>query len=83
MTDKINIKGLNKAEVLEALYNTWHDAADNPSFFEKVEYRKKQTKKTVRFRNYMYIDNDFVFTTQIDLDKDGIIWLGDWQEIEI
>ena len=72
-----------KIEYFNTKDKSWENAPKNPAFYECVEYRKKQTKKTVRFRNYMYIDDDFVFTTQIDLDKDGIIWLGDWHEVEI
>ena len=70
-------------EYRDTFTRLWHDAPDDPAFYEDLEYRKKPRKKTVRFRNYMYIDDDFVFATQIDLDKDGIIWLGDWHEVEI
>ena len=60
---------------------SWFDAADNPSFFEDFEYRKKPTKKTVRFRNFIDTEgypgismNDFIPDNK---------WLGDWQEVEI
>ena len=62
---------------------SWHDAVNTPRFHEDIEYRKKPTKKTVRFRNYFDETNCNVYVAYEHTIPDNPKWLGDWQEIEI
>lgn len=56
----------------------WRDVNDG------YEYRIKPKTRIVRFRNYVRDDErDFVYSTQIDINEDGVIWLGNWQNVEI
>lgn len=79
-------------EYLDKLNNIWHDTSDNPPFLENVEYRKKQTKKTIKFRNYKFFN--VYEETKIAVHYSGddmepeklarfIEWAGDWQVVEI
>jgi len=79
-------------EFKSAESDVWNDAPDDPSFFETVEYRKKTTKKTLRFRYYKFLNvhektKIAVHYSGDDMETENLTgfieWLGDWQEVEI
>lgn len=82
VVEKIPKQEQQTQEGLKLQYKTqqgdWRDVNDG------YEYRIKPKTRIVRFRNYVRDDErDFVYSTQIDINEDGVIWLGDWQEVEI
>lgn len=72
-----------KFQYKHPLDTEWIDVSDNLAFYEYLEYRKKPTKKIVRFRNYLKEDG-YVGVVDIKSNAPGFKeWIGDWQEIEI
>lgn len=58
---------------------------NNPCWFDYTQYRIKRIKpktKTVRFRNYLTINN-FIAVSHMDNPDYFVKWLGDWQEAEV
>lgn len=82
VVEKIPKQEQQTQEGLKLQYKTqqgdWRDVNDG------YEYRIKPKTRIVRFRNYVRDDErDFVYSTQIDINEDGVIWLGNWQNVEI
>lgn len=55
---------------------------NDPSWFDDTQYRIKPKTKTVRFRNYLTINN-FIAVSHMDNPDYFVKWLGDWQEAEV
>jgi len=61
----------------------WANVIGNdPSWFDDTQYRIKPKTKTVRFRNYLTINN-FIAVSHMDNPDYFVKWLGDWQEAEV
>ena len=74
--------------------NEWKDCGTDPMWCIDFNFRIKQEKKVIRFRNYLRKTTGcpeiFVFevsknTEWIDIEKYSffIKWIGDWQEVEV
>lgn len=50
--------------------------------YDGYEYRIKPKTKTVRFRNYLTINN-FIAISRMNNPDYFVKWLGDWQEVEV